>query len=677
MEAISTGSDARFYFQVGKMKISEGFKHLQDLVEWCKNNSSPENDRILHDTVTYLQSLQPQIQEIESAAHQGGATPASFNVHGTDLQRGQVIESLARQGDAFVSNPHINEQEITQIREQNVNFKPIPSPEINVGMNKKRKLRSDVWNHFTKYENKDKEVKAQCHYCKKNFDGSSKNGTTHLKNHLKSCLKNQDKVTDKAKELSVVDQELNHSNLARKFLKYGWDNITDNIMKVYKEEKNKLHRYLDKLSGRFNVIIGNDIAYGVEFVKIWFIDDEWKLKTRIIHLKNYDDYKDLSKEDSLKWLIQGWNIDKRILSIVDHREDSLEDLTPQLTNWLKERVSLPVIGNYETNHHLLFDIECEVDFVESESDISSEVRKLREYYMTSSNKFDIAAKQVESMGKKVTSNYDDVRYLIGFQLLDWAMGYKEVFCELKRIDPDFTSSNFDWDDATSLHSFWVLLHDIQNDIWTVRDDSKLANECFPTVYHFFSKMLRLKNTENQYFRFAALLCREIFDKYCNNSKLVIAITAILDPRFKLDIVEKFYNEVFENERDLHFKKIMDDVTNIYNEYARDVNNSSMDIANANEAASSKSEFERYLADPMVSPHEGFDILEWWRANSPTYPTLAAMARDFLSIPIVNDLDMCFEDGLADIYRRINIDFNVYLKDVLAYIKVWLNDHDCM
>ncbi|XP_044466087.1 zinc finger BED domain-containing protein RICESLEEPER 1-like isoform X2 [Mangifera indica] len=657
MEPISTGSDARLYFQVGKMKISEGIKHFQDLVEWCKNNSSPENDGTLHDTMTYLQSLPPQIQ---------------------------VIESLARQGDAFVSNPHINEQEITQIREQNVNFKPIPNLEINMGTNKKRKLRSDVWNHFLKYENEDKEVKAKCQYCKKDFDGSSKNGTTHLWNHQKSCLKNLDKVTNKVKDIIMVDQELNHSNLARKVIKYGLINkkdvifglinIKEYIFEVYNEEKKELHIYLNKLFGRFNVIIGNGIrADDVRFVKIWFIDDKWKLKTRIIHLENYD-----SDEDSLKRLIEDWNIDTKILSMVDQRNNASEDMVHQLTNWLNERVSLPVIGDYDPL--VLSDFVLAVENVTWSRNIMSEVRELKDYYMTLSNedKFDSAVKQVESMGKEVTSKYDDFQLLRldydYFKLLDWAMGYKEVFCELKRIDPHFTSSNFDWDDATSLHSFWVVVEDIKKDIWKLRD-SKLANECFPMVYDIFSKMLQFKNTENRYFRHAVLHCGKFFDECCNNFKLVIIITVILDPRFKLDIVEDFYNEVYDNEGDLHLKKIMDDVTNIYNEYAGDVNNSSMVRANANEAASSKSEFKRYLTDSKVSAHEKFDILEWWRYNSLTYPTLAMMARDFLSIPIIGRIhDVHFEDGFVDIYNG-NLDDD--LKYAMTCTKVWLNDHDCM
>ncbi|XP_044465679.1 zinc finger BED domain-containing protein RICESLEEPER 3-like [Mangifera indica] len=696
------------------MENDEGIKCLLDLIEWCKKNFNPENGGNLGKTITFLQSLQQEIQEIECLLPPQGAAPTSFNTHGTDLQRGQEIESSALQGDAFGSNPHVNEQEIesaahqggaaptsfnvhgtnlqrgqeiTQIRKQNTNFGSTLNQGINMEMNKKRKLRSDVWNHFIRYRHEDKEMKAQCQHCKKYFNGSSKSGTTHLRNHLKSCLKNQNIVADKMKELSVVDQELNHCNLARKVIKYGWDNIKDDIIEVYEEEKDKLHRYLAKLPGRFNVIIGKDTGYGVQFVKIWFIDDKWKLKTRLIHWKNYDSDGEPLNEDSLKRLIQDWNMDKRILSMIDHRVDPSKDLVPQLTNWLNERVSLPVIGNYKTCHKSLGGFEFSVKFVAMGSDIMSEVRELKDYYMTSSNKykFDLAVKQVESMGKKVTSKYNDVSCLYNFKLLDWAMGYKEVFCELKRIDPDFTSSNFDWDDAASLHSYWVVFEDIKNDIWKLEidiwepeddselaNDSKLANECFPMVYHFFLRMLRFKNTENQYFRLAALRCREVFDEHCNN--IVTVIPVILDPRFKLDIVERFYNEVYDNEGDLHFKKIMDDVKNIYNKYATDVNNSSMVIANPNEAASSKSEFERYLTADKVPPLEGFDILEWWRKNSPTYPALAMMARDFLSIPIVDSPYVYFADDVTDIYY---MDFDVGLKDVSACTKVWLNDHDCM
>ncbi|KDO50767.1 hypothetical protein CISIN_1g015846mg [Citrus sinensis] len=53
--------------------------------------------------------------------------------------------------------------------------------------NKRRKLKSKVWDEFTKYKGEDGTDWAICSLCKKEFDGSSKKGTTHLKNHLDRC----------------------------------------------------------------------------------------------------------------------------------------------------------------------------------------------------------------------------------------------------------------------------------------------------------------------------------------------------------------------------------------------------------------------------------------------------------------------------------------------------------
>ncbi|KAH9783419.1 NAC domain-containing protein 55 [Citrus sinensis] len=44
-----------------------------------------------------------------------------------------------------------------------------------------------------KYKDKDGNEKAECNHCKKTFDGSSKKGTTHLKNHLDRCRANNNK----------------------------------------------------------------------------------------------------------------------------------------------------------------------------------------------------------------------------------------------------------------------------------------------------------------------------------------------------------------------------------------------------------------------------------------------------------------------------------------------------
>jgi len=50
--------------------------------------------------------------------------------------------------------------------------------------------------------------------------------------------------------------------------------------------------------------------------------------------------------------------------------------------------------------------------------------------------------------------------------------------------------------------------------------------------------------------------------------------------------------------------------------------------------SKNSELDTYLEKELVSFHEkNFDILQWWKRNSESYPTLAKMARDFLAVQV--------------------------------------------
>ncbi|RYR48598.1 hypothetical protein Ahy_A07g034635 [Arachis hypogaea] len=51
---------------------------------------------------------------------------------------------------------------------------------------RKRKLTSEVWNHFKIVEIKEK-LKAECNYCKSKLLGDPKQNTSHLRDHFKSC----------------------------------------------------------------------------------------------------------------------------------------------------------------------------------------------------------------------------------------------------------------------------------------------------------------------------------------------------------------------------------------------------------------------------------------------------------------------------------------------------------
>ncbi|CAN0858720.1 hypothetical protein LINGRAHAP2_LOCUS7423 [Linum grandiflorum] len=50
-----------------------------------------------------------------------------------------------------------------------------------------RKLKSHVWEHYTKIKVNDSD-KAKYNYCKRLLGCHSKNGTSHLMSHIRSCV---------------------------------------------------------------------------------------------------------------------------------------------------------------------------------------------------------------------------------------------------------------------------------------------------------------------------------------------------------------------------------------------------------------------------------------------------------------------------------------------------------
>ncbi|XP_022722129.1 uncharacterized protein LOC111279409 [Durio zibethinus] len=153
---------------------------------------------------------------------------------------------------------------------------------------KRRKLTSDVWKEFSWKQDGDGKELATCVDCGTKFDGSSKKGTTHLRNHLQRCKKRAAKVgrgdlknESVSEGNSSFDQDRSRMDVARMIIKNQFplkivedefftntlknlqpmfklqsqEALSFDIIHVYKEKKHKLFQYFDKLSCRFNLTI--------------------------------------------------------------------------------------------------------------------------------------------------------------------------------------------------------------------------------------------------------------------------------------------------------------------------------------------------------------------------------------------------------------------------------------
>ncbi|XP_050204347.1 zinc finger BED domain-containing protein RICESLEEPER 2-like [Mercurialis annua] len=149
-----------------------------------------------------------------------------------------------------------------------------------------------------------------------------------------------------------------------------------------------------------------------------------------------------------------------------------------------------------------------------------------------------------------------------------------------------------------------------------------------------------------------------------NPMLFVAI--VLDPRYKLVNMKYCFDQIYDSARAKQMsQRVEDTLTRMYDHYRLLSSNAHL-LAKSSNAASNetssdeleegrftvntmKREYRRYLKEKREklansdvlrylsvdceTMDDHFDILEWWKVNTPKYPVLSQIARDVLAIPV--------------------------------------------
>ncbi|XWS09424.1 hypothetical protein CRYUN_Cryun40dG0083500 [Craigia yunnanensis] len=464
----------------------------------------------------------------------------------------------------------------------------------NLPISSAKRRKSDVWEEFEKQDVGGKKC-ARCKHCEREFDGSSKKGTTHLRNHLKICKIKAEKVRDQqlifpvgrgdskngsaSEGIYSFDQDRSSMDVARMIIKHQYplnmveheffkillknlqpmfklqseEALLSNIFCVYEKEKHKFRGYFDKLSCRFNLTISlwaHDVekvmcCYGVQF-----IDDDWELKKKILALKSSGNQFDKKKFfENFKDLCVDWNFDKKVCSVTIYNSSSCSEIAEEIRkSW----------HSFEASH------------------------PLSTFYLSSD---------------------ECIRGLFG-------------------------KNNSGENVGKSIHS--VI---------------RTSSSCLLRIHDIYKKL-------NQQEGRGYPLMNVNSDNNWSTCSLVLAIAAILDPRFKFAFVEFSYNTIYSHDAaKIHLTMIRNAFTGIFNEYAS--NSSTLLNAeentmesfhrwinsqrNVNNEASWKSELDKYVHQPIISFNPEFDILSWWCEQASSFPILGRMVRDILAIPMLSNI----------------------------------------
>lgn len=145
-----------------------------------------------------------------------------------------------------------------------------------------------------------------------------------------------------------------------------------------------------------------------------------------------------------------------------------------------------------------------------------------------------------------------------------------------------------------------------------------------------------------------------FDKYWSEYNLYLSCAAILDPRFKIKMVEYCLDKLFGgDEAAMRVENVLSTLKSLYNEYKSQSfaspvvappPSSGFDLheffddyhsytLRNTRVQTGKSQLDLYLDEPPLDMNIELDVLEFWHQNVVRYPDLSLMARDLLTIPV--------------------------------------------
>ncbi|KAJ6756575.1 BED FINGER-RELATED [Salix purpurea] len=589
----------------------------------------------------------------------------------------------------------------------------------NMPISKQRKV-SRVWEGFMKHEGKHGEAWAICKYCNKRYRAESTRGTSNLHKHLQKCLSKRqggaeqqssplvesgDLITSSVQRNLVLDQEGSHLNIARMMIKHGYpldmvqheffrtfvenlqpmfklhskDMVEADVLVVYRQEKEKLIKCFDNLSCLFSLTIellsSDDRNMTYCCLTLHFIDDEWEQKKKILAFRNLQgDYDADTIQEIIKSVIIEWSIGKNLHFIWLNIAPPNDQMNGELQSKLSDQDSL---------------INGDACFLSSYNQIA--------HLLIQDGLFKIKSdKQKASLD--VPGRWDTT-----FSMLENALDFRNAFAYLEQTDGDFrvNPSVEEWNTAT------IILDCLKKLILqeSVRNASTGVELYFLNVCCVYKNLIQWRRSQHTFVRSIVDTMLVRFDEFWNKFGLALGILTILNPCFKLDVVEYGYGQIYGRDANLFLPELHNDLKRVYHRYANDSSNpaaSTSTLADVNCCASFNPTYEYmfqgfrvwrkhkyesnsldsqdsqkveldqyYLEQPPENLSEEYNVLEWWHANAPRFPILGRMARDFFAIPISTIVS---ESSAAEEAVKMSSTFNDARPEIieaLVCVRDWL------
>lgn len=610
--------------------------------------------------------------------------------------------------------------------------------------NKRRKKKSIVWEHFT-IENVGAGCRrACCKQCKQSFaysTGSKVAGTSHLKRHIAkgTCpvvLRNRennnnllspysaplklgndtpkrryrtasapyfafdpDRCRHEIARMIIMHDYPLHivehpgfvafvQNLQPRFDMVNFNTVQGDCVATYLTEKQTLQKVMEGMPGRISLTVDlwtSCQTVGYVFLTGKFIDGDWKMHKKILNvvMEPYPD-SDSAFSHAVSSCLSDWSMEGRLFSVtINH--PLTEAGTDSLRSLLSVKNPTMLGGQLLVKGCLARTLGSIVlDALKAGEETVKKVRDSVKYVKTwesHEEKFLELKQQLQVPSTKILALDDGSHWNTTYEMLLAASELKEVFSCLDTSDPGYKvgPSMEDWKFIDTLCTFLKLLFDTA---------SLLTATAVPTTNAFFHEawkiqleLARAATSEDPFISNLTKPMQESFDKYWKNCCVILAIAVVMDPRFKMKLVEFSFTKIYGEDAATYVKIVDEGIHELYLEYnalpipltptfnPEEANNGVVKPEDSfmpgNELGltdfdvyimetsshQSKSELDQYLEESLLPRVHEFDVVGWWKLNKLKYPTLSKMARDILSVPVSTvDPDSVFDTTSKEMDR---------------------------
>ncbi|XP_024021323.1 zinc finger BED domain-containing protein RICESLEEPER 2-like [Morus notabilis] len=231
-----------------------------------------------------------------------------------------------------------------------------------------------------------------------------------------------------------------------------------------------------------------------------------------------------------------------------------------------------------------------------------------------------------------------------YLMLESALYYRRVFQHLELSDSNYKHcpSSAEWDKVEKIKTFLKLFYDATLKFSGTKYPT--ANLYFPSIWHCCFMLKQYLEGDDEYLKYMATAMWGKFQKYWSQFHLTLAIACVLDPRFKLRLVEFSYKKLYGDDC-VECISMRSTLYSIFEEYNKKKKASTSqrpillklefdEMSSVDSTTTSqKSELDLYLDEPRLARTADLDILSFWKSNQFRYPALASMACDILVVPV--------------------------------------------